>query len=77
MADDLLPVPQLTDPTDPVAYGKYRVAMVIDGVVHQVLNLEASDAARYLSAPVFIQIPRSLYVVPGDLYNGTTFSPKE
>jgi hypothetical protein len=77
MADELLPVPELSDPVDPISYGKYRIAMVINGVVHQVLNLEASDAARYLSEPVFIQIPRSLNVVPGDLYNGTTFSPKE
>lgn len=76
MSEELLPVPPLADPVDNVSYGKYRVAMVIDGVVHQVLVLESVDAARYLSNPTFIQIPRSLYVAPGDNYDGTSFSPK-
>lgn len=76
MADDLLPVPELADPVDQVAFGKYRIAMVIDGVVHQILTLEAVDAARYLSEPKFVQIPRSLFVAPGDLHDGTKFTPK-
>lgn len=72
MADDLLPVPPLPGPIDII--GKYRVAMVIDGVVHQVMSLDAPDAARYLSGPQFIQVPRSLYVAPGDGWNGTSFT---
>lgn len=74
MSDDVLPVPPLPAPVEQV--GQYRIAMIIDGVVHQVLNLEAIDAARYLSDPVFIQIPRSTYVAPGDTYNGSSFIPK-
>jgi hypothetical protein len=76
MTEEIMPIPSLPDPVDSNTYGKYRIAMIIDGIVHQVLVLEASDAARYLSEPVFIQIPRSQYVAPGDLFDGTSFAPR-
>ena len=72
MSEELLEVPPLSEPTSII--GSYRIAMVIDGVVHQILSVEAQDAARYLSGPTFVQVPRSLYVAPGDGWNGTEFS---
>lgn len=73
MENELLPVPPLGEPAEDFAYGKYRVAMVIDGDVHQILTLTAEEAARYLSEPVFVQIPRSLYVATGDHYIDNKF----
>lgn len=75
MSDELLPIPQLELPEDPLA-GKYRVAMIIDGVVHQVLQLEPKEAAKYLSEPVFVQIPKMVYVEQGFKYDGEKFSDK-
>ena len=74
MSEEYLPIPELPEPTPPI--GGYRIAMVIDEVVHQVLNLEAPDAARYLSSPIFVQIPKSQYVVAGDFYRDNTFLPR-
>lgn len=71
MTEEYLPKPVLQEPEPQI--GAYRIAMVIDGVIHMVLNLEAPDAARYLSSPIFVQIPRSQYVVPGDFYKNETF----
>lgn len=73
MADDLLPVPPLVPPTAPETTGRYRVAMVINGIVHTVFNLDTTDAARYLSNPTFVQIPKTLYVDPGFIYENDTF----
>ena len=76
MTEDILPVPPLPNPVDEFTQGKYRIAMIIDGVVHQVMYLEARDAAKYLSEPIFVQIPRSLHVQGGDLYDGNIFIPR-
>ena len=43
-------VPQVSTPAP------YFVAMVIDGVVHTVMNLDGQDAARFLSNPKFVQV---------------------
>lgn len=73
MTEEILPVPPLPNPVDEFTQGKYRIAMIIDGVVHQVMYLEARDAAKYLSSPTFVQIPRSQYVEGGDLFDGINF----
>jgi len=75
MTDGLLPVPPLTDPVNQETVGKYRVAMVINGVVHNILTLGDEDAARFLSNPEFVQIPKTLFVETGATYDGTTFTP--
>jgi hypothetical protein len=66
-----VPVPELSITGNPT--GKYRIALVIDGVVHQLMFLDTADAARFLSNPVFVQIPRSQYVQMGDLWDGKKF----
>jgi hypothetical protein len=73
--DDILPIPPLQPPVRPDSYGEYRIAMVINDVVHTVLMLPAIDAARYLSEPKFVQIPKSLYVEVGYSYTDETFRP--
>jgi hypothetical protein len=70
---ELLPKPFLQAPSTPEGIHRYRIAMVIDGVVHGVLMLEPSEAAKYLSEPTFVQIPRQLYVEQGFTYDGETF----
>lgn len=77
MIDDLLPIPPLKDVEPDHSYGRYRIAMVINGLVHQVMILDAPDAAKYLSEPIFIQIPRTLHVVNGDTYDNGKFFPRD
>ena len=74
MNEDLLPVPPLELPPKIEATGRYRIAMVINGIVHTVFNLDNTDAARYLSNPTFVQVPKTLYVEPGFLYENDNFS---
>jgi len=48
----LPPVPQpVAIPTQP-----YFIALIIDGVVNQVMNLQGVDAARFMAQPTFVQI---------------------
>jgi hypothetical protein len=77
MTEDLEPIPQLKQPEDIFGDAKYKIAMIIDGVVHSVLFLKDQDAARYLSEPIFVQVPRSLDVRAGDEYDGQSFIHKE
>lgn len=77
MTEDILPVPEVPEPEDIFKDAKYKIAMIIDGVVHLVMHLKDVDAARYLSNPTFAQVPRSLDVLPGDTYDGTSFIHKE
>jgi len=75
--DELLPVPPLEDPlAEYLGKDKYRIALIIDGTVYQVLLMDPKEAAKYLSNPEFIQIPKMLNVEPGFKYDGTTFSDK-
>jgi hypothetical protein len=48
-------LPELEKPF-PRQISPFTVAMVIDGIVYQVLNLDGQTAAQYLSDPEFIQI---------------------
>jgi hypothetical protein len=75
--DELLPIPKLEPPVMPEGIGRYRIALIIDGVVHSVLMLEGAEAARYLSEPTFVQIPRSQYVEVGFKYDGVDFNHPE
>lgn len=77
MTEDILPMPSLEEPEDIFKDAKYKIAMIIDDTVHVVLHLKDADAARYLSNPVFVQVPRSLDVLPGDTYDGKSFIHKE
>jgi hypothetical protein len=70
---ELLPKPPLQPPVVPEGVGRYRIAMIIDDIVHGVMMLETSEAAKYLSEPKFVQIPRTLYVETGFSYDGENF----
>ena len=47
----------------------YYVAAIIDGVVHQVFNIDGQTTALFLSEPTFIQCDNT--VTPGMVYNQT------
>lgn len=50
-------VPQLIPPAaEHVPSYEYNVAMLIDNVVYQVMNVDAQVAAQYMSQPTFIQV---------------------
>ena len=73
--DELLPVPPLEDPTkDYYPKDKYRIALIIDGTVYQVLIMEAPEAAKYLSNPVFVQVPKMTNCEPVFKWDGQQFS---
>jgi hypothetical protein len=58
----------------PVASQPYYVAVMIDDVVRQVMNLDGQSAALFLSAPKIVQCDAT--VAPGMTYNqnSNTFS---
>ena len=72
MANALPPVPPLTTPTLQQA-NEYFVAMVIDGVVHQIYNVDGVETSRLLANPTFVQIADGEARV-GWNYDGVTFS---
>ena len=72
MANALPPVPPLSTPT-PQATNEFFVAMVIDGVVHQVYNVDGEEASRLLSNPTFVQVADGAARV-GWTYDGAGFS---
>ena len=72
MANALPPVPPLNVPT-PQTANEFFVAMVIDGVVHQIYNVDGSEASRLLSNPTFVQIADGAARV-GWNYDGVEFS---
>jgi hypothetical protein len=73
MPDELLPIPELI-PAQTWTTGRYRIAMIINDVVYQVMTVEPVEAAKYLSNPTFIQIPKHLYVETGFKYDGSNFT---
>jgi len=50
-----------------IATQPYFVAVLVDDVAQQVMNLDGQTAALFLSQPKFIQCDKS--VVPGMVYN--------
>lgn len=65
-------LPQIPDlqPIDRV-FSPYDFAVVIDGVVHQIMNVEPNQAAILAAQPKFVQIARGS-VLEGFLYNEQT-----
>lgn len=51
------PLPEVP-PLQPIqnTYLPYWVAMIIDGVVYDVMNLDGHAASRYLAQPTFVQV---------------------
>lgn len=45
----------------------YDIAMVIDGVVFEIMNVNGQGAARFLAQPTFVQ------VAPGDAFPGWVY----
>lgn len=54
----------------------YFVAMIIDGKVYDVMNVDGTQAAKYLAQPTFVQVEMG-QVALGYRYDGTTFSLPE
>ena len=68
-------IPDL-DINPPAQRYAYNIAIVINNVVHQVLNVPGSQAAMFMAQPQFVQVDPS--VLSGYLYNPEdgTFSPQ-
>ena len=52
----------------------YKIALIIDGVVEQILYSNQEDAAKFLSEPTFKEIPTEENVVIGSTFDGSTFT---
>ena len=52
----------------------YKIALIIDGVVEQVLYSNQEDAAKFLSQPTFEEIAEQQDVQIGSTFDGTTFT---
>lgn len=57
-----------------VTYQPYFIAMVIDGVVYDVMNVDEQNASKYMSQPTFVQVAMGEASL-GYTYDGTTFTP--
>ena len=69
MTDKVLPeIPSLNYPAvEQMPNHEFDVAMVINGIVFQIINMDGNTAAQYLSNPTFVQ------VVPGQAKIGWTY----
>jgi hypothetical protein len=72
---ELAPLPELVAPL-PIDNG-YNLAVIKDGIVYEVMNVDGQQAALLLSGPTFIQIPRGA-AFTGDSYDSVTgeFTPR-
>ena len=72
---DLNPVPTLETPIP--TGSDYIIAVVKDGIVYEVMNVDGQQAALLLSGPTFIQINRG-DAFTGDSYDEATgtFTPR-
>jgi hypothetical protein len=71
MSDNLPVVPTLDTAVPTIRNNDYDVAMVIDGVVYEVLNVDGRGAARFLAQPTFVQVAANS-VFPGWTYDSQT-----
>jgi len=62
---DLNPVPTLATPAG--VFTDYTLAVVKDGIVYEVMNVDGQQAALLLSGPSFVQIAR------GDAFTGDSY----
>lgn len=52
----------------------YRIALLIDSTVQQILYSNQEDAAKFLSQPTFHEIEEGLEVGVGFIFDGTNFN---
>lgn len=52
----------------------YRIALLIDNKVEQILYSNQEDAAKFLSQPTFQEIAEGLEVGIGFIFDGTDFN---
>lgn len=52
----------------------YKIALIIDGVVEQILYSNQADAAKFLSQPTFEEVPADDDVVIGSTFDGSSFT---
>lgn len=67
----LQPVPPLETPSGPRE--PYFIAMVINGVVHEIINVDGHSASRFLAQPTFVHIDQTTCGI-GWAYDGESFS---
>jgi hypothetical protein len=76
MTDKNLPeIPSLSYPAaEHTPNHEFDVAMIINGIVFQVINMDGNAAAQYLSNPTFVQVAPGQAKI-GWTYQDGTFSP--
>jgi hypothetical protein len=52
----------------------YRIALILDGTVQQILYCKQEDAAKFLSQPTFYEIEEEADVIIGSSFDGTSFT---
>jgi hypothetical protein len=67
----LEPVPPLETPVGPRE--PYFIAAIIDGVVHDIMNVDGRSAARFLAQPTYVQVEQTTCNI-GWTYDGTSFT---
>lgn len=71
MSENLPVVPSIDTAVPVPRNNEFDVAMIIDGVVFEVMNVDGRGAARFLAQPTFVQVAANS-VFPGWVYNSET-----
>lgn len=66
MSEIIEDIPELVPPTN-VLY-PYDIALVIDGTVFQVLNVDGQSAAQFMSQPTFVRVTPTNFAKVGWKY---------
>jgi hypothetical protein len=76
MEDIILPgVPTLISPSvSQIPAYDFDVALIIDGTVFQIMNIDGQTAAQFLSNPTFVQVANGSAKI-GWTYQDGVFSP--
>jgi hypothetical protein len=74
MSEELPEIPSLIPPAiETIASYPYNIAMIIDGTVYQIINVDGQTAAMYLSNPTFVQVAQDVARI-GWTYDGSEFT---
>lgn len=75
--NELVDVPDLVVPVVDVPSYPYDIAVIIDGVVFQIMNVDGQSAAQFLSQPTFVRVTNTNSIKVGWVYQNGEFAPPQ
>ncbi len=72
---DDIEIPELVRPKVEIAPNPYDIALIIDGIVFQVMNVDGQSAAQFMAQPTFVRVGKDDNVKVGWRYADGKFMP--